>query len=80
MEMTLQILGAFETLGQASVDAQALLRQLQTRGVTPEDAALALDKALREGLLHRTSDGMLRAGSLTVSERIQQDETPRRHR
>lgn len=76
MEIDLHVLGAYNTLAHRPVTEALLMAELASRGLSTADSRLALEKAVLEGVLERSPDGIYRKRSGAVDAEVKHNETP----
>lgn len=75
MEIDLHVLGAYNTLAHRPVTEALLMAELASRGLSVADSQLALEKAVMEGVLERSPDGIYRKRSSAVDAAVKDNET-----
>lgn len=75
MEIDLHVLGAYNTLAHRPVTEALLMAELASRGLSVADSQLALEKAVMEGVLERSPDGIYRKRSSAVDAEVKDNET-----
>lgn len=70
MDFDIYIKGALADLANAPFPDAALITGLQQRGLTGPDARLLLEKAVMEGWVARTADGLLQKSVRAAQEAV----------